>query len=476
MLTNILSASSSQNHSGAAQAGQNSAACSGPSFASMLNTEMTTAAPATATPPAPAPVAAAPAVPAPTASAPATPTPTPAPAAVPQSDSNTTTAKATEPKGQDSNGAAGSTETEPKKSGKTTKISDTVQADSAAQAAAATAATLAAVAAGVNVTNAAAKKSNTSAASVSNAAQLNMLAGTTGSTGLQTNALTGDSGKIGSKTGMLTDQPQPAAGIAPLTLSAVGAKPDTSNGNSGKNNNPEQYTAAFNKALDASGASAAKTGATPALVVPAVTNGSAAASLSAQISPIPVDMLAQNIKTANQDLSSAQMSAMAPILAAPNANLQNIAASDAITPQVGSPAWDQAIGQKINWMVAGGQQNATLTLNPPNLGPMQIVLSVNNQHASATFIAQQPEVRAALEHAIPKLREMMEQSGIQLGQCNVNSQAQQQQQQQQASTSRNSSRDITGAGTVSNMSDVASSQSGQMAASRSGNGLVDTFV
>ena len=102
---------------------------------------------------------------------------------------------------------------------------------------------------------------------------------------------------------------------------------------------------------------------------------------------------------------------------------------------------------------------------------MQVVISVNNQHASATFTSHQPEVRAALESAIPKLREMMGQSGIQLGDCNVNSQSKQPQEfAQRKSSSSNSGFTIDGiAGAVS----VLPASTG---GTTSGVGLVDTFV
>ncbi len=90
-----------------------------------------------------------------------------------------------------------------------------------------------------------------------------------------------------------------------------------------------------------------------------------------------------------------------------------------LAPQVGSPGWDQALGQKVVWMVAGGQQSASLTLNPPDLGPLQVVLNVSNSQATANFTAAQPEVRQALEAAMPKLREMLADTGIQLGQTTV---------------------------------------------------------
>ncbi|MBC7414256.1 MAG: flagellar hook-length control protein FliK, partial [Herminiimonas sp.] len=96
------------------------------------------------------------------------------------------------------------------------------------------------------------------------------------------------------------------------------------------------------------------------------------------------------------------------------------AATDTLTPHVGTPAWDHALGQKVVWMAAGAEQSASLTLNPPDLGPIQIVINVSNSQADASFTAAQPEVRQALEAALPRLKEMLGDAGITLGQASVN--------------------------------------------------------
>ncbi len=95
-------------------------------------------------------------------------------------------------------------------------------------------------------------------------------------------------------------------------------------------------------------------------------------------------------------------------------------AGDKLPARVGTPAWDNQVAQKIVWMVGGAEQSASLTLNPPDLGPMQVVLSVTNEMASITFSSGQAEVRQALEDAMPKLREMMSENGIALGNATVN--------------------------------------------------------
>jgi flagellar hook-length control protein FliK len=98
----------------------------------------------------------------------------------------------------------------------------------------------------------------------------------------------------------------------------------------------------------------------------------------------------------------------------------NGAGADRLSARVGTPGWDNQLGQKIVWMVAGKEQSASLTLNPPDMGPMQVVLSVTNDQASVTFSSAQPEVRQALENALPRLREMMGESGLSLGNASVN--------------------------------------------------------
>ncbi|QNB00964.1 flagellar hook-length control protein FliK [Massilia sp. Se16.2.3] len=94
--------------------------------------------------------------------------------------------------------------------------------------------------------------------------------------------------------------------------------------------------------------------------------------------------------------------------------------TDRLSARVGTPAWDNQVGQKVIWMVGGEEQSATLELNPPDLGPVQVVLNVSNDMASVTFSSQQMEVRQALENSLPRLREMMSESGIALGNATVN--------------------------------------------------------
>ncbi len=161
------------------------------------------------------------------------------------------------------------------------------------------------------------------------------------------------------------------------------------------------------------------------------------------------------------------------------ANAANgVGAGDKIPARVGTPGWDNQVGQKIVWMVAGKEQSATLTLNPPDMGPMKVVLSVTNDLATVTFSAATPEVRQALEDAMPKLREMMNESGIALGDANVNDGSAQQQARDDAN-----GRAVRGGlpGVVENAASGSAAEAEAKAAERPKRGgelpgLVDTFA
>jgi len=148
-------------------------------------------------------------------------------------------------------------------------------------------------------------------------------------------------------------------------------------------------------------------------------------------------------------------------------------AAERLTPAVGSAGWDQALGQKVVWMVTGEQQSASLTLNPPDLGPLQIVLNVSNSQANATFTAAQPEVRQALEAAMPKLRDMLGEAGIELGQATVNSGSPNQQSQQNQQNPSFASRHGQGGADSGGSATVTASRA---VPSSGGSGMVDTFV
>ncbi|EPZ8122859.1 flagellar hook-length control protein FliK [Yersinia enterocolitica] len=95
------------------------------------------------------------------------------------------------------------------------------------------------------------------------------------------------------------------------------------------------------------------------------------------------------------------------------------AASSALNQPLGTPAWQQALGQQLSYFSRNGIHNAELRLHPEELGALQISLRLNSDQAQLHFVTENHQVRAALEAAMPHLRTSMAESGIHLGQSSV---------------------------------------------------------
>ena len=85
----------------------------------------------------------------------------------------------------------------------------------------------------------------------------------------------------------------------------------------------------------------------------------------------------------------------------------------------GAPSWSEEIGKNLVWQAGQDQHKAELVLTPPHLGRIEISITIKNDEANASFVSANPAVRDALEQAMPRLREMLANSGITLGQANV---------------------------------------------------------
>jgi len=94
-----------------------------------------------------------------------------------------------------------------------------------------------------------------------------------------------------------------------------------------------------------------------------------------------------------------------------------------VDPRVGDRGWDRALGEKLVWITSNQQQSAQLHLNPPELGPLKITITLHDNQATAQFASAHAQVRDAIESAMPRLREMLADSGISLGNASVSADA-----------------------------------------------------
>jgi flagellar hook-length control protein FliK len=133
-----------------------------------------------------------------------------------------------------------------------------------------------------------------------------------------------------------------------------------------------------------------------------------------------------------------------------------------LKPPVSSPDWGPALNQRITWMVANSLQNASITVNPPNLGPLEINIQTDQNKTNVQFIVTSSEVRQAIQDSIPALNKMFENSGLQLGQADINSRSYNQNRENAKTDAQIKNIEI-----ISNQVEAASIQ---------GQGLINTYV
>ncbi len=140
----------------------------------------------------------------------------------------------------------------------------------------------------------------------------------------------------------------------------------------------------------------------------------------AATTPRPVETVA--LPTAGSPLQAGVSSTAAPMrfdAATPSTVLPT-------TPDVvdlNQKNWGRTLGQQLSWMVNNQLQQAEIRVNPPDLGPIELRVSLQHNQTSVTFFCHEAAVREALETALPRLREMLGSQGITLNQAQVSDQS-----------------------------------------------------
>lgn len=100
-------------------------------------------------------------------------------------------------------------------------------------------------------------------------------------------------------------------------------------------------------------------------------------------------------------------------------------ASANLAAPLASPEWQRGLSQHLIGLQQRGEQEIELHLHPAELGPLSISLKLGEAGAQAQFLSAHPQVRAAVEQAIPQLREALAEQGISLGETSVGERQQQ---------------------------------------------------
>ncbi|MEF1288856.1 flagellar hook-length control protein FliK [Vibrio sp. M260118] len=92
----------------------------------------------------------------------------------------------------------------------------------------------------------------------------------------------------------------------------------------------------------------------------------------------------------------------------------------------------EQLAERVQMMMSKNLKNIDIRLDPPELGRMQIRMNMNGDAATVHFTVANQQARDVIEQSMPRLREMLAQQGLQLGDSSVQQQASGQQQRRYA--------------------------------------------
>jgi flagellar hook-length control protein FliK len=161
----------------------------------------------------------------------------------------------------------------------------------------------------------------------------------------------------------------------------------------------------------------------------------------------------------------AQMGVSSHFQANATANTQTT--NDKVSSPVGTTAFNDEVGGKVTWMASQRVQSASLQISPEHMGPVEVRISMQDGATSVAFSANHADTRAALEQALPRLREMFATQGLTLSDASVSQQSPRGQSQKQA---------VAAIGAIGGTSTDDDSTSSVAAVSSARPGLVDTYA
>jgi flagellar hook-length control protein FliK len=184
---------------------------------------------------------------------------------------------------------------------------------------------------------------------------------------------------------------------------------------------------ALSQRLSKSTTDAASTAAMPGgdsaltpLLPPRMVDAAAAALVAAARQPEVLPAGETPAQPSAQSLASSLAASMGPT---PQSQAAASAAASTLHAAVGTPRWSEELGSRMVLMSLHGQHEGSLNLTPEHLGPLEVRLSVNQGTASVWFGSQHADTRAALTEALPRLRELFADAGLQLGHAGVSHEA-----------------------------------------------------
>jgi flagellar hook-length control protein FliK len=77
-----------------------------------------------------------------------------------------------------------------------------------------------------------------------------------------------------------------------------------------------------------------------------------------------------------------------------------------------SADFPQSLADRVSFAVDNGWSSARLQVNPPQLGPIELQIAIQGEHAQVSMSTHSAVTREALESSLPKLRDMLSTQGF----------------------------------------------------------------
>lgn len=119
------------------------------------------------------------------------------------------------------------------------------------------------------------------------------------------------------------------------------------------------------------------------------------------------------------DMTSASVSFATVLGSTPGSSR---AAALTIATPLGQAEFASDVGQQIVMLASSRVRSAELALTPAELGPVRVSIEMRGQEATVVLAAAAAATRTALEEALPRLREMFAQQGLNLTDASVGAQ------------------------------------------------------
>lgn len=138
--------------------------------------------------------------------------------------------------------------------------------------------------------------------------------------------------------------------------------------------------------------------------------------------PAPGDAVGRASPSGGTPFAAAAVGGSSPLPGAPavaHAPGAHPPATGSIATPLAHPAFANHFATEVASLALRGIERAEIVLNPRELGPVRIELSLNGEAARVAFSAVQPQTRHAIEQTLPILESMLAEHGLMLSGSSV---------------------------------------------------------